>query len=295
MKFMSRKNAKLLVLFVLLITLVGCTRTTGADGKTLPEKIIYLTTTWKEIFANESWFTAIFTYPIAQVINMLSPKIGVVAAILLTTVLVNLIILPLSIKSTAGSQKMQMIQPEMDKIQKKYEGKDDERSRMMMSQEMNNLYKKYDIHPFATIGGTFITFPVIIAMYQAVIRADAVVNGTFMGVDLQLSPRAAISEGGKTMAVCLVIFVIMGISQYCTTNVPRWLAESKNKKDHKVRSYSEESAQATQTKTMTYTMLVMILFMGFTFPTAMSVYWIVNSVVNIVKTVLIQKMVVEKG
>ena len=265
MKLFPKKYMKALAVMLIMFALVGCSRVTDTEGKTLAEKIIYLSTPWKDMFANENWFTALFVYPIAQLINYLAPKTGVVVAILLTTIVVNLVILPLSFKSTAGTQKMQMVQPELDKIQKKYEGKDDERSRMMMSQEMNNLYKKYDIHPFATIGGTFITFPVIIAMYQAVIRADAVVNGTFMGVDLQLSPRAAISEGGKTMAVCLVIFVIMGISQYCTTNVPRWLAESKNKKDHKVRSYSEESAQATQTKTMTYTMLVMILFMGFSF------------------------------
>ena len=296
MKLFPKKYMKALAVMLIMFALVGCSRVTDTEGKTLAEKIIYLSTPWKDMFANENWFTALFVYPIAQLINYLAPKTGVVVAILLTTIVVNLVILPLSFKSTAGTQKMQMVQPELDKIQKKYEGKDDERSRMMMSQEMNNLYKKYDIHPFATILGTLVTFPVIIAMYQAVQRAEAVVNGTFMGVDLQLSPRNSIQEGSHTMAVCFVIFIIMAVLQYLTVNLPKWLAEKQNKKDHKIRDYNKtESSQQQQTKSMNITMLVMIIFMGFTLPTTMSVYWAVNSLVNIVKTLLIQKMVVEKG
>lgn len=289
-----RKNKKILLLFVLLLVLTGCTAVTGPDGKTLPEKIIYSTTTWKEMFKNESWFTALITYPVAQLINFLAPKTGVVLAITIATVLVNLLLLPLTIKSTAGTQQMQMMQPELDKIQKKYEGKDDERSRLMMSQEMSALYKKYNVNPMTTLLGTFLTLPVFIAMYNAVIRAESVVNGTFLGVDLQLSPRAALSIGGKTLAVILVIFVIMGITQALTTLLPKWLAKNKNKKDHKIRNY-DEKPQKDQTTTMTITMLIMVLFMGFTFPAGMSVYWAVNSIVNIVKTIVIQKLVVEKG
>lgn len=292
---MNKKTIKIFLLASLLLTVTGCTQTTGPDGKTLPEKIIYSTTTFKEILENESWFTSIFTYPIAQAINFLDKYVGVVFAVILVTLLVNIILLPLTLKSTSGTQKMQMIQPEMDKIQRKYEGKDDERSRMEQAQALQALYKKYDINPVGTLAGTFITIPIVIAMYQAVIRCEAVVNGKFLGVDLQVSPLDSLKMGGKQALVCGIIFVLMGVTQYLSSNVAKWLADAKNKKDHKTRSYTPESENAAQNKTMVWSMLIMILFMGITFPTAMSVYWMVSSSINVLKTYLIQKLVVEKG
>ncbi len=167
---------------------------------------------------------------------------------------------------------MQMVQPELNRIQKKYEGRDDERSRMMQAQEMQALYNKYDINPLGTLGGTFITLPIILAMYQAVMRADAVVNGGFMGVDLQLSPMKTVT------------------TQFVTMNINKWLAEASSKK----KSHGEKNP-FDQQNIMTYSFLIMIVFMGATLPTAMSVYWSVNSVVTILKTIFIQKTVVEKG
>ena len=73
---------------------------------------------------------------------------------------------------------MQLIQPEINKIQRKYEGKDDDASKMRQAQELQNLYKKYGINPFGTILITFIQFPIIIAMYQAVQRSYAVTTGS---------------------------------------------------------------------------------------------------------------------
>lgn len=50
-----------------------------------------------------------------------------------------------------SNQKMQEIQPELQKIQNKYKGKTDQQSQMRMYQETQALYQKYDIHPFGTM------------------------------------------------------------------------------------------------------------------------------------------------
>ena len=55
-----------------------------------------------------------------------------------------------------STQRMQEIQPEIQKIQNKYKDKTDERSKMQMAQEMQNIYQKYDIHPFGSMLITFI-------------------------------------------------------------------------------------------------------------------------------------------
>lgn len=290
MKNLKSSSKKILLLAFLLLVLTGCSRYTNADGTTMAEKVIYSTTGIGEMFSNESWFTAILVYPIAQLINFSAPLSGVVIAVCLATIIVNLITLPLTIKSTAGTQKMQMVQPEMNRIQKKYEGRDDERSRMQQAQELQNLYKKYDINPLGTLVGSFVTLPIVLAMYQAVMRADAVVNGNFFGADLQLSPWKTVrGVGGTPAIVCIVIFLLMGVSQFVAMNINKWLA--KNSKMTKNHGQEEKNPNDM----MTYSFLIMIVFMGATLPTAMSVYWAANSVVTILKTIYIQKVVVEKG
>jgi len=290
-----RKKGKYILLAILLVLLAGCTRVVDSSGKVLVEKIIYTTTTFGEMFANESWFTAIFVYPLAQVINILTPSVGVVMAIVACTVLVNLITLPLTAKSTAGSQKMQMLQPEMDKIAKKFEGKTDERSKMMQAQETQALYKKYDINPLTTILGTFVTLPIIFAMWQAVQRSYAVATGTFMGVDLQVSPLNGLKLGGTDVTIYVLFFVLMGVSQFISISMPKWLAKKKNTEEHKIKAYDKPAKSGANTNIMMYSMLVLILYMGLTWPTAMSVYWLVNSVVNILKTLFAQKGISKSG
>jgi len=286
-----RKKGKYILLAILLVLLSGCTRVVDSSGKVLAEKIIYVTTTFKEIIADGSWFTAIFVYPLAQVINILTPYIGVVMAIVVCTVLVNLITLPLTAKSTAGTQKMQMIQPELDKLNKKFEGKTDERSKMVQSQEMQALYKKYDINPLSTILGTFVTLPIIFAMWQAVQRSYAVATGTFMGVDLQVSPLSGWKLGGTDVIIYVSFFVLMGVAQFISISMPKWLAKKKNTEEHKIKEYDKPAKSGANTNIMMYSMLVLILYMGLTWPTAMSVYWLVNSVVNIIKTLYAQKSI----
>ena len=88
-----------------------------------------------------------------------------------------------------------MIQPEMTRIQNKYEGKTDQNSKMRMANEMQELYAKHNVNPFSSIIGMLVQFPVIIAIYYAVQRADIVVRGTFMGVDLTQTPLEGLSSG----------------------------------------------------------------------------------------------------
>ena len=58
--------------------------------------------------------------------------------------------IPLFVKQIMASRKMQMIQPELQKIQKKYKGKSDPESRQAMTQETMELYKKEGTNPFSS-------------------------------------------------------------------------------------------------------------------------------------------------
>lgn len=290
MKFhINKKTKRLLLVVAVALLLTGCARITGPDGKVLPEKIITLSTTFTHMINEEGWFEALFVWPFAQLINFLAQYMNVAISVVLVTIISRLVILPLTIKSTVATQKMQMIQPELNKIQAKYAGKTDEQSKMAMSQEMMNLYQKYGINPLGTIGGTFLNFPIMIAIWQAVQRADTVIAGSFLGLSMEASPLKEITSdllgsGWKY----IILIVLLAITQWISMKVPTYLARKKMKERDRKNAKAND-----QTAMMMNVTFVMIVFMGISMPTAMTFYWIVSAVAQIVQTLYIQMRYVE--
>lgn len=275
------KNKKILLSLIVLFGLSGCMAT---------DLIISLETPFSDMWVgSNSWFEALFVYPLAQALNFLSPYTGVLMAIILVTLFVKILTFGLTVKSTVATQKMQTLQPQLNKIQAKYAGLTDNENKMKMSQEMNALYKEHNINPFGSIGTMFIQFPVIIAMYQAVQHAVAVKEGTMFGYALSNSPQTAITDGQWFV---VVIFVLMGVSQFVSMKLPTWLSKARAKKQP-IR-LGEKPAKGPNTDMMMYTSMAMILFFAFTWPTAMSLYWFVSSVGQIIQTYYIQKAYIEK-
>ena len=119
------------------------------------EKITIKPMTFGEAF-NEGWFSGLIVWPLAQVINRIAAFTDAGWGIILTTVIIQGAVFLFTRKSQMSAQRMQEIQPEMQRIQDKYKGKTDDRSRMMLAQETQKLYQKYDIHPFGSILVMFI-------------------------------------------------------------------------------------------------------------------------------------------
>jgi len=112
-------------------------------------------------------------------------------AIILFTILVRLITHPLTVQQLKGTQKMQEFQKskEWQALQKKY--KDDKQK---LQQEQMNLYKEMGINPLSSCLPTLIQFPVIIGLYQSIIRALAVSPLQLVGLYKNLYSFIDISE-----------------------------------------------------------------------------------------------------
>ena len=160
--FFRNKKKFLLVVMLMVVTLTGCSVPRGQNGKTYVNSIYTnndvqvkrgdvdipddkelqkkykdykaddLITIEKTTFSDamdEGWFNGLIVWPIAFLINFVADfsdaGIGIIAA----TFLIQLLIFLFSIKSQVASQRMQSIQPEMNKIQAKYAGKTDDRSK----------------------------------------------------------------------------------------------------------------------------------------------------------------------
>ena len=267
--------------------LAGCQRNVDENGVVLAEKIIYLTTSWGDILKTDGLFTTVFVYPLSQCINFLSQYVGVALAIAFTTLIVNAVTLSFSVKSTVDMQKIQNLQPELNKIQKKYEGRNDDNARLQQAQEMQKLYEKHNVNPFGSMLTPFLQLPIMLAMYYSVQRSAAVVSGTILGASLSHTPMDGLREGEF---ILFIIFVLMGVAQFASSKLPTMLAEKKNEK--KKKAYVKDENKQN-TNTMVYAMLVMILVLAINWPTAMSLYWLVSSTINCVKTLYVQKRYID--
>ncbi|MBE6024288.1 MAG: YidC/Oxa1 family membrane protein insertase [Cellulosilyticum sp.] len=103
---------------------------------------------------------------------MITPVAALAASIIIFTLVARILLTPLQLSSQRTSRGMSKIQPELTKIQNKYKGKTDQASQMKQSQEMQALYKKYKINPFAGCLPLIIQFPLIMGLFN-VLREPA--------------------------------------------------------------------------------------------------------------------------
>lgn len=274
---MSKKRLYLLIsVIALAFVLTGCTTKTD---------LISLDTKFVDVM-DDGFFAAIITFPLSQAINWLEPKVGIFLAIALVTVAINIIVLAFTFKSSVSMQRMQELQPELSRIEAKYEGRTDDVSQQRKAMEVQQLYQKNGINIMGTLVTTFIQFPLLIGMYNAVRRSYAVANAEFLGAKLSLTPSEALSN---KVWVCLVIFILMVVFQFISTKVGQWIATRRGKieaeKHHKTYKKPEQ-----QNPMMPYMMLLMVAFAMYSCPTALSLYYCIYSVINIIKTIAIDKI-----
>ena len=103
---------------------------------------------------------------------MLTPIAALAISIIIFTLVARILLTPLQLSSQRTSRGMSKIQPELTKIQERYKGKTDQESQLKQSQEMQALYKKYKINPFAGCLPLIIQFPLIMGLFN-VLRAPA--------------------------------------------------------------------------------------------------------------------------
>ncbi len=101
------------------------------------------------------------------------PNIGL--AIILFTLVTRIIIFPTSLKQQKSSRMMQMMQPEIKAIQKKYENKTDNASMMAQQAEMKALYEKYGTSMTSGCLPLLLQMPIIFALYRIIMNIPAYV------------------------------------------------------------------------------------------------------------------------
>ena len=102
------------------------------------------------------------------------PNIGL--AIILFTILINVLMLPLTIKQQKFSKLNAKMSPELQAIQKKYKDKKDNQSVMAMQQETSEVYAKYGVSPTGSYLQLLIQMPILFALYRVIYAMPAYVS-----------------------------------------------------------------------------------------------------------------------
>ena len=291
MKFTPRtkKLLALMAIVTIVVTATGCTAPKDANGHII---LISNTTTFGDIFQTENWFSALFVWPLSWVLNHLAPIITVGGAIAVVTAVVNGLLAVFTLKSQMSMQRMQMLQPELNKIQRKYEGRDDQASKMRMAQEQQQLMKKYDVNPGSMMLVQFIQLPIIMAMFMAIQRAEAIVNGTFLGMNLQVKPSEAFGllfKGDLSGLPYIILFLLMAVTQVVLVLLPIYFQKKKAAAEA-AKHHRKPEPTNNQNMMMQMYMIVMVLAFGLMWQSGMSLFWFIRNIVDIIKTIVVQNI-----
>lgn len=102
------------------------------------------------------------------------PNIGL--AIILFTIVVNLLMMPLTIKQQKFSKLSAKMNPELQAIQAKYKNKKDNESMMKMNEETQAVYAKYGVSPTGSCVQLLIQMPILFALYRVIYAMPAYVG-----------------------------------------------------------------------------------------------------------------------
>ncbi len=229
------------------------------------EKIIV--SGWEWIGAH-IWFVAL-TGLILKLLNLffaLIPNYGV--AIILLTLLVKFATLPLTLKQMKSMRAMQLHQPALTEIRKKY--RDDPRK---MQMETMAYYQKAGINPFAQMLGClpmFLQMPIFIALFIVLGRAVELRSMPFIGWITDLSMPDII-----TQAVHIPLIMPMGLSV-----LPFVMAATTF---YQMKQTTTDPNQ----KSLAYIMPIMMFAFSGMMPSGLVLYWIVSNIFSIVQYIII--------
>lgn len=102
------------------------------------------------------------------------PNVGL--AIILFTIVVNLLMLPLTLKQQKFSKLSAKIQPEIQAIQAKYKNRKDNDSAIAQNQEIQTVYAKYGVSPSGSCVQLLIQMPILFALYRVIYSMPAYVS-----------------------------------------------------------------------------------------------------------------------
>lgn len=231
---MSRRWLRTLPFFAIVLLLTGC----SIDPAVNP------------IDPNGGIWDRYFVYPLSFSLDwfagVLWDEYGL--AILIVTIIIRLIILPLTIKQYRSSKAMQALQPELQKIRNKYKD-----NTQKQQEETMKLFQQHGVNPLAGCFPLLVQMPVLFALYHAIMRNPEISEHTFLWMKL----------GDKDPYYVLPLLAAL------TTYIQQKLMSSQT---------------PAQMQALMVIFPILIFVMAMNFASALPLYWVYSNIFTIVQT-----------
>jgi YidC/Oxa1 family membrane protein insertase len=237
-------------------------------------------------------FTIIFYQPILNLLVWLYnviPGHDIGIAIVLLTIIIRVLLFPLSKKSIESQKALQDMQPKIEEIKKQFPGKEEQGKAMI------KLYQENKINPLSSCLPLLIQLPFLIAVYQ-VFMAGLKGNSLNLVYPFISRPESisVISLGFLNLSKPnWVLAVLAGLAQFwqakmmITKKPPASVAGQKAALD--------ESMTAMMNKQMLYFMPAFTVFIGISLPGGLSLYWFVVTLLTALQQLFVFNHILNKG
>ena len=248
-------------------------------------------------------------------------------AIIIFSILVKLILLPLTLKQQKTMEKTNKIQDEMKALQFKYKN-DPEK----LNKEMMDMYKRENMSPFSGCLSSIVQLILILAVFYLVRSPltymkkvdvnlindytnqletktnypevqivkefgnenEAVyINMDFLGLDLSSVPSSNLTDF-KTLIIPFLYVISSVVSTKLTMNMQKDKNASIKEQEKDKKEESPEEMMQNTTKTMSYMMPVMAFSISLVAPLGLALYWLMSNVLMIVERICINKFMTKK-
>lgn len=239
-----------------------------------------------------SLFQTILVQPILNLLIWLYdilPGNDIGIAIILLTVIVKLLLWPLTLQQIKQQRALQELQPKIDEIRNRL--KDDKDAQ---AKELLELYKRDKVNPAASCLPLLVQLPIFIGLYQALrdglaskglnllypfVANPGTVNQSFLGfIDLS-HPN-------------YVLAILAGVVQYFQTSrmLKKPNALSAPPKEVSGSKGAEDESMATMmNRQMVYMMPLVTVFIGFQLPGGLALYWLIMSLLTLLQQELLMR------
>ena len=198
-------------------------------------------------------------------------------------VVIRILLIPLFVKQINAQRGLQILQPEIKKLQAKYKGKTDPESKQKQQQEMMKLYKDNGTNPLASCLPILLQAPIFFALFQVLngIGADPPKAKGFLdgGLPLQAAKAqifgANISDkflGADSLSVQIVTALLI-VAMSATTFTTQKQLMSKN-----MPAGAMDNPFAQQQKILLYVFPLVFAVSGVNFPIGVLLYWLTTNV-----------------
>ena len=200
-------------------------------------------------------------------------------------IVIRILLIPLFVKQIKASRGLQLIQPEMKKIQEKYKGRTDTESRQKMTQETMALYKETGTNPFASCLPILLQSPIFFALFRVLNGIHGIAAGTKAGMGplnrtlaeqadsakifgAPLSDTFMHANTSSTRILTVVLIIMMSASTFTTQ---RQLM-MKN-----MPATALDNPFAQQQKILLYVLPGIFAISGVNFPIGVLLYWLTTN------------------